>query len=198
MVKILNKGESPPGGWQLTVPQTGQTLRAPFENALRTQVRRHLQANGYELPEDFDEWFEETACEESEHREPFCGPGLPPLPNFDQKLITPSKAKRFMRTALEFLKDRKVVNREEAERRAAICSQCPLAGVIGACWGCHAVYRQIKRLLENVELDLPEDKPFCLACGCLLKAKVWLPNETLDRAEEGDRPDYWEGCWREG
>jgi len=93
------------------------------------------------------------------------------------------------------LKDRKLVSREEAQRRIDICKECPLAGDVRGCWGCYAIFRQIRRLLKNSPVELPEGKRFCLACGCHL-SKVWIPNETLDRAEMGNKPDYANMCWR--
>jgi hypothetical protein len=187
--------ESPPGGWRLTVPQTGVTLTAPYAKSLKVKVRKHLDANDHEEPDDFDEWFDNAVCEESGHGDPFCGDPAAPVTE-QQKFITPSKAKRFLRTILALLQERKLVDRAEAERRAAICAQCPLAGHIGSCWGCYAIYRKIRRMLKGAPIDMDSQKRWCLACGCYLPGKLWLTNEGLDKAEAGDRPDYAARCWR--
>lgn len=193
-MKILQDVESPPGGWKMTVPQTGVTLTAPFAKSLRNKVRAHLDANDIEEPDDFEEWFEELTCRESGHPT-LCG-NPPPALSEKQRLITPSKAKRFMRTVLTLLQDRKLVSREEAQRRMDICAECPMAGDIGYCWGCETLYRKIRRMLQSSPVEPPKGKRFCMACSCLLKAKTYIPNDTLDKAEKGDRPEYAKGCWR--
>ena len=38
-------------------------------------------------------------------------------------------------------------------------------------------------------------KDFCGACGCAIRWKAWIPNETLNKAEV-EKPDYHETCWR--
>lgn len=195
-MKILSDVESPPGGWQVTVPQTGVTVSARYAKDLRAKVLAHLDANGYEPDPDFDEWFEDAACRESPAAQRMCGePNKTLSPK--QKLITPAKAKRFLKTLRILLQKRELVSREEAERRAEICRNCPSAGNIGYCWGCAAVYRKVRRLLGGTPIDFEREKRFCLECGCLLKGKIWLPNSLLDQAEEGDRPEYAEGCWRD-
>lgn len=195
-MKILRDIESPPGGWRVTVPQTGVVVTAAYAKGLRTKVLAHLDANGHEPPDDFEEWFEDAACRESANVSGVCGDPNPVLTP-KQKLITPSKAKRFLKTLLILLQKRELVSREEAERRAEICRKCPSAGNIGYCWGCAAVYRKVRRLLGGTPIDFDREKRFCMECGCLLKGKIWLPNKLLDQAEEGDRPEYAEGCWRD-
>lgn len=200
-MKILRDIESPPGGWRVTVPQTDTTITSPFVKSLRYKVLAHMDANGIEEPEDFEEWFETAVCEESGHGEPFCGEPAPVL-SAKQKLITPSKAKRFLRTMLELLKSRKLVSREEAQRRMDVCTggdnpskACPMVGDIGNCWNCYAVYKALRKLLKKSPVEIKDGKRFCLACGCHL-SKVWIPNKTLDKAEKNDPPDYAARCWR--
>ena len=197
MIRVLNDSEAPPGGWKLTVPQTGTTLQSPFIRTLRSQTLKHLAANGHEPRPDFDDWFEDAACRESGHREPFCGPNLPPLMDAQkQKLVTPGKAKRFLKAMLEVLRNRKLVSKEEVQRRRAICLACPMAGEIGACWGCFAVFRRASRLLGKKHMEsMPKEKRWCLCCGCHIPTKSMIPNDVLDHAEEGE-VEYPTNCWR--
>lgn len=196
-MKILRDIESPPGGWRITVPQTGTTITAPFAKSLRSKVLAHLVANEVEEDPDFDAWFDDTACRESGHVEPFCGnPGGPAVAMSDnQRLITPGKAKRFLKTVWGLLQTRKLVSREEAVRRAAICLDCPLAGDIGGCWSCNALMRRVNRLLKDSPVQMPDDKQFCMVCGCHY-SKVWIPSAVLDAAEKDDPQDYPSNCWR--
>ena len=202
MTSVLRDIESPPGGWRVTVPQTGVTLTAPYAKTLRGKVIQHLVANGYEEDvedPDFDEWFEDAACVESGHPEPFCGQPLPPLTEM-QRLATPAKAVRFMRVMWNWLQSGgKPVPKEEAKHRAAICMECPKAGGMGGCWGCNWLFRKLGRWIakDPDPVTFPKEKRFCLACGgCILELKTLVPNDILDKAEKGERPDYWEKCWR--
>ena len=190
--------DAAPGGWTYTVPETGVTLKAPYAHTLRKRVFDHMTANSIPLPPDFMEWINDAICRESGHGSPYCGELKPsqrqqPLPPLSWAL-----AVRFVSTILHAIKDRKFVSREEAERRIAVCMDCPLATSIGGCKGCSTIFRQSERVMKNYLIDTPREKEFCGACGCKLSYKVWIDNATLDKAEGGNKPDYAEGCWRLG
>lgn len=182
--------------WKLTVPETGVTLTAPYAASLKRKVVQHLTANSFIPRPDFDAWFEDAACNESGLGNPWCGKAVP-KPMGAAKHLTSAMVVRFVSTMLGVLRDRKFVSREEAERRIAICQQCPMASSVGFCHGCSAVMQQAKRLMKGMDLDVQPEKSVCASCGCYLALKAWIPNETLDRAESV-RPPYAEGCWRRG
>ena len=186
--------ESPPGGWKLTVEQTGVTIAAPFFRILHQRVAAHMRANSLPMPEDFDEWCADAACRETGCGRPFCG-GAPEkevsgMPSLNYALVA-----RFLKTMIGVIRDRKFVSNELAESRRAICMNCPLRReTIGGCmFGCKALLRKAARALANDHAD--PKLGFCGACGCWLKLKTLVPNPTLDRAE-AERPPYHESCWR--
>ena len=189
--------DSPPGGWRYTVPGTGVTLTAPFFNTLKPRVIKHLKANGVVVDDERLLLLEDGACRAT--RPAGSGGAKRPAKPVEGKLphLTLDKAERFIKTVWQVLKDRQFVPREEAERRLTICMSCPLATSIGGCEGCTTLFKKAVELMDKKNpLTVEEGKEFCGACGCLIRAKCLIPNATLDRAEGGTKPKYWEGCWR--
>lgn len=185
----------PPGGWRFTVPETGLLITGATPKVLTKKVRSHMEANSIEIPEPFREWFEDALCVQMNLGPKFCGRPAPVLPKGVMKGLTLGTAARFLRTMMKVLEDREFVGREEAESRVAICNSCPISGGIGGCAGCNSILNKVDKLLQNDPLPVDPDKEYCLACGCKISLKCWIPNSTLDKAET-ERPDYWEKCWR--
>ena len=185
--------ESPPGGWKLTVEQTGVRITAPFYRILHQRVAAHMRANSLPIPDDFDEWCADAACRETGCGRPFCN-GAPEKEVSGMPSLTYALAARFLNTMVGVIRDRKFVDRAEAERRAEICLNCPLhRPVIGGCVDCKKLLRVVGRVMKAYPLD--SRLGWCGACGCKLSLKCWIPNDTLDRAE-AERPPYHESCWR--
>ena len=87
--------------------------------------------------------------------------------------------------------NRQVVSEEEALRRAAICSDCPLAGPISGCGTCKQLVKSILKIPRGNLV--PKDKAGCTVCGCYVDAKVWIKREHLDsEIEKYTWPDH---CW---
>jgi len=205
-LSVLKDVESPPGGWRMTVPDTGHTVKAHYAAQARQKALDHMVANSVPVPPDFDEWADDLLCRESGHGHPWCGVKPPaPVQGMD-KFLTLGKAKRFLMTVIHAVKGGRFVSAEEALQRAAVCAECPLAGDIGGCKsGCSAIFKTISRaigenpvaeFLRGKKNDRGEEISFCLAWGCWVQAKTWLPNDVLDAAEGSDRPAYHEKCWR--
>jgi hypothetical protein len=194
---VLRDIESPPGGWKLTIEETGHTVTGSYAKQVRDKALKHMLANAVPVPPDYEEWAEDAMCRESGHGRPWCGTPPPPPVKGRSAVLTLGVAKRFLMTILHAVRERRFVSREEALRRAAICRDCPLAGGIGGCGrGCSAIFKTMERAFPDNPIKTTDEKRYCLACGCHLAYKPWLPNDVLDAAEKGDRPDYWEECWR--
>lgn len=187
--------ESPPGGWKLTVEQTGVTITAPFFRILHQRVAAHMRANSIPISDDFDEWCADAACRETGCGRPFCNGALEKEISGKLPYLTLAMAKRFIETMSIVIRERRFVPREEAERRAEICRGCELATSIGGCKGCSSVFRRMERALKHDPIPMPPNKEFCGACGCVIRLKVLIPNDILDRAE-AERPKYATQCWR--
>jgi hypothetical protein len=185
----------PPGGWTMTVPQTGFTLRAASAHSLARKVMTHMRANSLEIPPDFDDWVRNEICTQMYVGEPFCGPPVPRRTGV-MPFLTRGKASRFLKTMMAVVRERRFVPRAEAERRMSVCMACPLATSLGGCLGCDSAFIKVARMMKNNPVKAGPGKEFCAACGCLVEVKVWIDNGTLDGAEKGDKPPYDTGCWR--
>lgn len=181
----------PPGGWKLTVPETGVTVTAPYANALHKRVNAHRQANG--LPTIDPAEFEDAACTESGHGAPWCSGVTGPV----KAPTTMDAIRRFLRTMVVLAKRREFVSKEEHARRMEICAGCPKLSIEGlGCHGCIADLRAVEREVGEMP---PGNVLACSACLCLCWPKAWLTNETMDEAEKDNMPAYEIGhCWRLG
>jgi hypothetical protein len=197
LLTVLRDVNSPPGGWKYTVPQTGVTITAQFWNGLLPQILQHLRANGVEITDELLLEIEDGACRET-NPPGWCRKRQPKPVAGQLPHLTLGMAEQFIKTVWEVIKERKLVDRAEAERRLAICMSCPLATSIGGCEGCTTLYKKMVEMLATKNpLTVETGKEFCGACGCLLLAKTAIPNATLDRAEGSTKPRYLEGhCWR--
>jgi hypothetical protein len=199
---VLRDLERPPEAWRYTVPETGVTITADFYHLLYPLVVAHCRANSVPMGDDFDQIVEDGACRETTGAK--CGKPKP-KPVAGMPLALLDTAERFIKSVWHALRDRQFVTREEAERRMAICLQCPLRTTRpGGCESCFSILKKAVKLMEDknpIKIEPDEDgtvRDTCGACQCLVLVKSLLPNSTLDKAEGDRRPPYWEKCWRNG
>lgn len=96
----------------------------------------------------------------------------------------------------------KTVLKEEAERRASVCAVCPknVQGGIDSVFT-RVAADKIKRQLElrsEMELSTTKDNALniCEACLCVLKCKVWVPIEHVEKKLTDDmRSQLDPSCW---
>lgn len=100
--------------------------------------------------------------------------------------VSVTAAKSFLSFVLRGGLLSKPVEAVEARRRAAICSECPMAKPVMACSVCKAA---LKWVGQPEKLEVPEG---CGACGCWLRAKVWIRRDLLGSADDFF---YSETCW---
>jgi len=185
--------ESPPGRWRCTVPETGVTIHGQFFKELYQKICAHMVANDLPIPPRST--LEDRACRETNPGSSWCGKRPPKPAAGTLPHLTLALAAQFVSTVYEALKAKRLVPLAEAQRRYAVCMTCPLATSISGCMGCHGILKNIDRAFPKNPIPDDPEKRFCGACGCVLKLKVWLPQDVLDRAEKV-RPKYWEHCWR--
>lgn len=183
---------APQGGWKYTCV-TGTTLHAQFFKILWRDVQLHYAANGLQPPDRAE--VEDGACRETNPGASFCGAKRKKIIDRMLPFLTLTVAERFVRSVWGALKDRRLVPRAEAERRHAICMECPLSTELGLCMGCTGFLRLVEKALKNNPIPSVPKKDTCGACGCRLNLKCWIENDTLDKAEK-TRPAYHESCWR--
>lgn len=200
LLTVVRDVNSPPGGWKYTPPQTGVTITAQFWNGMLPRVISHLKANGVEITDELLLEIEHGACVESNvggwcrKREPKPVAGMP-IPLL-------SAVEAFLKSVWGVLKERRFVPREEAERRAAICRECPYRVTSpGGCVSCQSLIKAAAELIEKnpIKFEPDEDgtvRDTCRACLCICHIKCWVPSTVLDKAEGEKRPAYHKSCWR--
>lgn len=200
LIRITRDIEQPPGSWVYTVPETGLVVRSASAKGLAVKVRAHLEANGKEIPQPWGEWFEDALCKQMNLGHPYCGQEVV-RPRGPYVHLNLHLAERFLKTILGLIRKRELVPQEEAERRANICmtsgpdgGKCPNNIVVGGCRGCYFIDSALSRLLKGRNTVAQPDT--CRNCGCLLKAKVHVPNDILDEAERTQPVEYPSWCWR--
>ncbi len=95
----------------------------------------------------------------------------------------------FIRYVERRMKNKGLVDPLEAQRRADICSACPMKTTVVGCGACVSA---LKLFIRPPSQLLPPPPKACSACGCVLNLKVWVPREVLGPAEEFE---YDSVCW---
>lgn len=189
---------APPGGYRYAdgreavrgnqfgcyVPETDTWIFFGSFSGLAEKLREHLIVNQLPVPADIDTTLAVMICQHTDPTWKGCREAAAPKVNF----VTWGQAKRWLKTMLNYARDRALVEQEEAERRAAICLQCRLRVPqaeckTGGCGGSVAGF--LTQLAINRSTPHDDALGACGVCGCILKAMAHFPNETLDKASAG-------------
>lgn len=202
LLTVLRDVNSPPGGWRYTVPETGVTITGAFFAILKPRVIQHLVANGITVDAERELLIADGACRETRPPGSWCRE-IPPKPIAGMPIPILDAVEQFLKCIWSALVSREFVDRTEAERRIAICMECPLRGTSpSGCSGCFSMLKKANNLLSKKgAITIPPDadgtvRDTCLACMCLLPLKVRMSNAALDKCEGGKKPPYAKGCWR--
>jgi hypothetical protein len=196
MIKLKISNVVPSGGWVYEHPGTGFKITAPTWNDLVTRIRNYRIANGISLGTNFEETVGSEVCQQQGWGEPRCMQEEPtPL---KQRNIGMHDVVNFLRVLKHWLtKNPTLVEPQEADRRAQICTTCPYNVNVNGCAGC----TNIAGLIFNTTGDRTTSHDLqlrnCQICGCVNKVQVWVPKETLDQGltpeMRGNLPDW---CWK--
>jgi len=194
MLKITDTSTSPPGEWKWTEPSTGYTIRArAYSEFLRLVYNHRLGNLGLDIGEGWKERFEDDWCKQNNlDGTPFCEDGTYYAPSEDRPLHW-SDVVRFLHSMLQWLSGgRKLVEQDEAERRAAICATCPMNTQLDvSCPGCVKLGQLIAETKGNRSSSIDDKLHVCRVCRCELKTKIWFPQEAI--AKKG--LDFPPNCW---
>lgn len=195
-----NYVNTPPGGWRYTVPETTKTI-GPFSNweQLESNLKKHYQASGYDVPAKLFELVEAQICS----AEPsYCG---------DYSIM--GKLASFLRStthtfhaAFECLSTllahkgsaTEKPTQDLANARAAVCAACPENKDVTGCSGCNS--RKLTSLVEKFvgASVTPSDNQlrFCAVCHCNLRAKVWTKHDAIWKVMSDEmKAKLPESCW---
>lgn len=199
MLRVLRPDETPPDGWRYVHPETGYTSRAMDPWTWMEDIKKHRDGNN--LPP--------VAYEDAANQ--MCLSMPPGVCEHYGSEVNGHKAVSTRLTwsdiatgikayvALVFTGE-KPVEREEADRRANICSSCYLRVDVQGCGSC---IRMADALLgqewaaRKTSYDNYIAKKACAACRCPLQSVVHFPMALLDKADSPDKQEcYPTFCWR--
>jgi len=122
--------------------------------------------------------------------------GCKPVDDIDVRRIGLSDITSFYNSMKKWKAlDGKTVPSGIAERRAAICVDCPKNVTITGCFGCANVLPAVLKLVKDVSTSHDEQLKGCAVCGCALKALVHMPLIIKDYNKETIKalPEH---CWQ--
>lgn len=185
MKEPVQQAETPSGGWTYTDSRTGIKYVEHALTAILSKVYKTWVANNIEIPQDWQAVIRQEICEQRPDIE--CREIGEP-----ETFVTVDDIARFGATAKNWLTDGgKWVNRNEAERRAAICAGCQFNKPVKLCFGCSATLSWLAHRIGWPETSKDAELSSCKRCKCLLKLKVHMPLNVLD--DKG--VEYPEWCW---
>jgi len=91
------------------------------------------------------------------------------------------------------------VEKEEAERRAGICSGCQFNLPVANCWGCGEVGSKYRELVGNLSTSKDSTLLSCDVCGCDARSNVWFTEAVLRPVSEAQgvtAAQFPAWCWK--
>ena len=193
MLILKNSLQPPPKGWIYRQKESGELIKSNSLQGLIDAVKAHRLANGYPISIDYEAEILDGVCREAPEA---CTEGGSSAPRH----LKITDVLRF--TALlgeSVLRGNPRVDADEANRRAAVCADCPDNVKAAGCEGCtsQTVNNLVSTLTGAKATSQDHKLQSCKHCGCLNRAQVWFPLEMLQKhmaAEVAGRlPSY---CWK--
>lgn len=186
------------GQWRYTEPSTGQFISAVTWDNLLNNIRAHRRANGIPIGLGFEDEVEQAVCRE--HPEECTGYDE----NYPRKRsLTLSDVVNGTIVMMAFkLAGSPLVDRAEAERRGAICKQCPYNMTFAKpCSGvCPELLAVVNTITGHVGTHYDQYLHSCTVCGCFLQAAIWLPMEIQCKGVNETMRNQFsnvQGCWKQ-
>lgn len=192
-MKLKTYNEAPPGGWKYLQAETNHWMGGVTFQSLVMKVAAHRGNNGI-VSENLAADVEDQICQRMDPKDQrkrcVTGKRLP-------SHVSWHEVEAFLKTTGQFLVGGGVpVPQEEAERRAAICADCPLNIPMGGCSACKVTVDVFRGTILKRATSVDAKLKNCGVCKCENHAQVHIPIEAL-RAGTGDL-DYSPNplCWK--
>lgn len=202
---VVSKVKCPPGGWNYTDPETGARFHQLSYRELIRQVSAYMEANSIPKVDGWRLMLDDEICRQNEIEDTHCGQPEKPRPIAKDRKLGPADLLGFLKTVRQWSsKGFSFVDREEAERRAAICATCPHNIEVPGCSGCLGILSYVRetlhrranhRGLEAKITELDDQLKNCEVCGCVLEVKVHLPMEVATYVKPPGGRIYPSHCW---
>ncbi len=185
------------GGYRLTDPLTKVEVYGINMEMVMARVTAERKANGHGvgigLWEEVEQWICQAYPQECEKS--------------DKVRVRPLEAADILHGTRvlisHFLGGSKLVDQEEANRRAEICSRCPMNLAVPMPCGSGGICQDLLDFIKGTVGDriTPHNDALkhCNICGCSLQAAVWYPLETQCKGVTQDQKEQFatiKECWK--
>lgn len=196
MALLGNPRQTPPDGFVYTQPETQTRIEHETLQELVGAVCEHRRYKGLSPtdPEPVSLEIQRQIC--ASMPPGICGPeaGEDYRPLLDQsRRLTLDKIQSFSHAIFEWIRTGgKLVDEEEAQRRAKICLGCPYNKAPASC-ACAPLWVLIKALIPpRRRID---NLHVCGICGCVNGVKVLMPFPVLKQSIQGRDLTFPVHCW---
>lgn len=179
-MRLKSYREVPPNSYRYTVPETGHQITAWSVESWLSKTKQHLEANNLPIPIDLLAIMEAQLCEILPVG--WCEHDDPNRPRVDTN-ITWGDVETGSKTLFEWFKQGlPIVDQDEAERRAKICTSCYLnVRAVGCGQSCRELIRAMFGFFVGRKTSVDDQLNSCAACKCLLKNKVFAPLTVIEK-----------------
>jgi hypothetical protein len=185
MKEIVQKHETPPGGWVYKDSRTGITFKDNSIFAIYSQVISSWAANDIDPPNNYKAVIDHEMCEQLSQME--CRE-IGEI----ERVLTLADIERFGNSIKKWMEGgMNFVPIEEAKRRANICIGCHNNKPVKTCLGCTKALSWMSERVGWPQTDKDSELQGCRACLCLLRLKIHLPLDAIDNTGV-KYPDH---CW---
>lgn len=161
------------------------------------KVSKHCSANNYPIFADLEGRVQDWICRQLPPNSSVCSAnGMVSMPGLGIRRVTGRNILAYISTMASWGWNHKfqAAEQSEANRRAEICAGCPLNVRAEGCLPCFGVDAAIYAVIGGRRTPLDHQLNACAACGCSVKAKIWVPLDTL-KAHDRHQGEYPEHCW---
>lgn len=161
------------GGYTITDPLSKIEVYGTTFNMVARRIRETRHANGYPEGLGLDDEIEEWICKAYPQE---CVTYDPRAPR--KRSLGISDIVHGTKVMIKFsINGRQLVDKEEAERRAAICAGCKWnVAFVKPCSGlCPELRDLVHSIIGNEKTSHDNELQSCSICACFNSASVWLP-----------------------
>ena len=180
---------------QYTDAETGLSVRGETLKLLVNRMKTALAGANLPIPEDLEQRILREICKAAPDSCLYINEEAPHLTT--KKGYTIRDVKAFIKSVEGTITQGGVVDQDTAEERTNTCMRCPYNTNLPGCEGCSGVANIVFRVIGARKTKNLGYLKQCGVCGCSLKAKVWVPQETIKATAQiqenmNDFPDW---CW---
>jgi hypothetical protein len=170
-------------------------VKGPTLAQIVANYREVCRLRGLPIPEDIVQTVTEQICANAPERCSFSDGAVPQAPlksSFGLKDV-----KAFIKSVEGTIKGGGVVSQELAEERTNVCMRCPYNTDLPGCSGCAGIANLVFKVIGSRQTANMGRLKQCGICGCSLKAKIWVPQETIKETAQVQRnmDQFPKWCW---